>query len=86
MPWERMAEAVATLDGHAFQTADDVHTVLACLPTEDERAMLGSFLRDHSSTDSLTPAELFCLDLMQVPFPTSTAGQKSILPRMCNSS
>ncbi|KAK9800865.1 hypothetical protein WJX73_002751 [Symbiochloris irregularis] len=67
VPWEAVSIAIETLDPAVFCSAEDVHTVLACLPTEEERALLDSFVRLGGQTSSLTPAELFCLDLMKVP-------------------
>lgn len=40
VPWQRIREAIMTCDEDVLRTSDDVETVLACLPTEEEMRML----------------------------------------------
>ncbi|KAK9830554.1 hypothetical protein WJX72_012430 [[Myrmecia] bisecta] len=67
VPWEHMRTAIVTLDGDAFRNADDVRTLLQCVPTDDERKMLDSYIKTGGKPELLSAAELFCLDLMKVP-------------------
>lgn len=54
------------LDPELLAGADDARTVLACVPTAEERAMLGAFLASGGNAEALSDAERFCLDLMKV--------------------
>ena len=65
-PWRSVKAAIETFDSAVFQTADDVSAVIKCLPTEEEQGLLQSFVSTGASLDSLTDAELFSIDLMQV--------------------
>lgn len=38
--WQSAADAILCLDPAAFETAEDIATVMQCLPSEDERGML----------------------------------------------
>jgi hypothetical protein len=40
VPWQAAADAILSLDAAAFEGAEDVATVMQCLPTEDERNTL----------------------------------------------
>ncbi|BDA46913.1 probable formin-like protein 13 at C-terminar half [Coccomyxa sp. Obi] len=65
--WSKAAEAIMRLDAAVLAGADDARTVLACVPTAEERSMFEAFLRSGGRAESLSDAERFCLDLMQVP-------------------
>ncbi len=54
------------VDAAVLAGADDARTVLACLPTAEERSMFEAFLSSGGSAASLSDAEHFCLNLMQV--------------------
>lgn len=54
------------LDTAVLAGADDARTLLACVPTVEERSMFEAFLRSGGRAESLSDAERFCLDLMQV--------------------
>ena len=61
-----MKGAISALDSTAFVDAFDVHTVLKCMPTEEEAGGLASYLETGANRETLNDAELFCIDLMQV--------------------
>jgi hypothetical protein len=63
--WSQVAEAVVRLNAAVLGGADDARAVLACVPTAEERDMLGAFLGSGGRPEALSDAERFCLDLMQ---------------------
>ena len=64
--WSSMKGAIAALDSTAFASEYDVRTVLQCMPTEEEASLLASYLQTGANRETLSDAELFCNDLMQV--------------------
>ena len=54
------------LDPAALRSADDVRAVLACVPSQEEAALFGAFLRSGGNASALSDAERFCLELMAV--------------------
>lgn len=40
VPWQQAADAILSLDPVAFASAEDVNTIVQCLPSDDERSML----------------------------------------------
>lgn len=66
VPWPQMARAVMRLDPAALRSAEDVHALLACVPTPEEAALFGAFLRSGGDAAALSDAERFCLELMAV--------------------
>lgn len=67
VPWPDVAAAILSLDSRAFENADDVLTVLACLPTDEEKTILQSYRKDGKPVEVLSEAERFVMSLMDVP-------------------
>jgi hypothetical protein len=40
VPWQAVGCAILSLDGAAFEGADDISTVLQCVPSEEEKGVL----------------------------------------------
>jgi hypothetical protein len=40
VPWQSVGCAILSLDGAAFEGADDISTVLQCVPSEEEKGVL----------------------------------------------
>jgi hypothetical protein len=64
--WSKAADAVMRLDPQLLASADDAATVLACVPTMEERSMFEAYLRSGGRAEALSDAERFCLDLIKV--------------------
>jgi hypothetical protein len=61
-----MARAVMRLDPAALRSAEDVRALLACVPSPEEGALFGAFLRSGGDAAALSDAERFCLALLAV--------------------
>ncbi|KAI8474711.1 MAG: hypothetical protein J3K34DRAFT_407096 [Monoraphidium minutum] len=67
VPWQAAADAILSLDSAAFEGAEDVSTLVQCLPTEDERGTLQAYVSSGKPVELLSEAERFVLSLMAVP-------------------
>lgn len=61
-----MADAVLALDPTALCSAEEVQSLAACLPTEQEAKLLADYARSQPTLAGLSDAERLCIDLMQV--------------------
>ena len=68
LPWRDMPRAILTMNREAFQTVDDVETLMGIAPTEDDAHRLSKFLEKsrlaQRARPSLSDAEEFVLLLM----------------------
>ena len=60
-----MADAVLALQPGALCSADEVRTLAACLPTDQEAKLLAEYARTQPTLAGLCDAERLCIDLMQ---------------------
>ncbi|KAI8466315.1 MAG: hypothetical protein J3K34DRAFT_460936 [Monoraphidium minutum] len=67
VPWQDAAAAVVSLDPAVLGSADDVATLLQCLPTDDERAALQAYAAEGKPMSALSEAERFAATLAAVP-------------------
>ncbi|KAF6256854.1 formin homology 2 domain-containing protein [Scenedesmus sp. NREL 46B-D3] len=67
VPWQAVGCAILSLDGAAFEGADDIATVLQCLPSDEERAVLQAYRQAGKPVEVLSEAERFVMSLMDVP-------------------
>ncbi|KIY91783.1 Formin-like protein 18, partial [Monoraphidium neglectum] len=66
-PPKAAADAILSLDRTAFESAEDVSTLMQCLPSEDERSTLQAYVASGKPVEVLSEAERFVLSLMAAP-------------------
>ncbi|KAF8060333.1 FH6 [Scenedesmus sp. PABB004] len=64
VPWPEVGAAILSLDGAALGSAEDVATVVQCLPTPDERTTLEAYAASGRPPEALSEAERFAMSLM----------------------
>ncbi|WIA23864.1 hypothetical protein OEZ85_013518 [Tetradesmus obliquus] len=67
VPWQGVGAAILSLDGTAFEGAEDIGTVLQCLPSEEEKGVLQAYRQSGKPIEAVSEAERFVMSLMDVP-------------------